>query len=95
MDGMVRVDKESEASSQETSTKEAVELSQKTSSQAWGVERAPTWMLHYRRTRFHLTRPVSYAEHGNPDHLPPWDGVTARRVSEIRIERSEKANARL
>lgn len=77
-----------------TSAKEAHELSQKASSQASGVERARTWMSHYRRNRPHLTRPVSYVELGNPDLFPPWEGVTARRVSEIRIERSEKANAR-
>lgn len=67
------------------------------SSQASGVERARTWMLHYRRTRFHLTRPVYNAEHGNLK-LPPGFGredVTARRVSEHEIEKFEKANAAL
>lgn len=54
-------------------------------------------MLHYRRTRFHLTRPVYNAEHGNLK-LPPGFGredVTARRVSEHEIEKFEKANAAL
>jgi len=52
-------------------------------------------MLHYRRTRFHLTRPVYNAEHGNLK-LPPGfgrEGVTARRVSGPEFEKFEKANA--
>jgi hypothetical protein len=52
-------------------------------------------MLHYRRTRFHLTRPVYNAEHGNLE-LPPGfgrEGITARRVSEPEFEKFEKAKA--
>lgn len=52
-------------------------------------------MSHYRRTRFHLTRPVYNAEHGNLEFPPGLgrEGVTARRVAELEIEKFEKANA--
>jgi hypothetical protein len=52
-------------------------------------------MSNYRRTRFHLTHPVYNAEHGNLKLSPGLgrEGVTARRVSELGIEKFEKANA--